>query len=516
MRSGWAHPFAFVLMAGVACGGQSVRVTPEDEATAGAGRAGVTTGGGGNAGHGSSRGGGGGGPARGGASGSAGGVAGRPGMGAAGTGTGGRGNAGGAGSGGSIATDAGEGGAAGDPGGVVTEAVDIVHTDLSIDLDARAGTARLTLAPTGSATASFETGDLEILSVTSNDVPLAFDATRPARLEVALPVAATPLALTIDYRFHDHEHRDGYSAAGYTFTWPYSCGNVFPCHSDPADGMTFELNVRGGAGTFVYPRSVANEAPSYMLAWIQGDYTEISLGTTAAGTEVSVYYRPGTEVLTDVLAGTASLRTAFSWLESSLGPYPFGTKVASVSAPWSGGGMEHHPYWHVASDQMGDPLTHVHEAAHGWFGDGVRLRCWEDLVLSEGTVSYLAARALESAGQKTSAAAAWQSYEVAAFATDTPWASSWPTTCGEGDVLHDGFYSRRMYARGALFFRALEGRIGRVALDRTLSDFYRAWVGKAVTFEALLTAVAEATGYDPLACAVKWLRTDEVPSDVCE
>ena len=37
----------------------------------------------------------------------------------------------------------------------------------------------------------------------------------------------------------------------------------------------------------------------------------------------------------------------------------------------------------------------AHEAAHGWFGNGVRLRCWEDFVLSEGTASYLAARVLE-------------------------------------------------------------------------------------------------------------------------
>jgi hypothetical protein len=24
-------------------------------------------------------------------------------------------------------------------------------------------------------------------------------------------------------------------------------------------------------------------------------------------------------------------------------------------------------------------------AVHGWFGDAVRMRCWEDLLISEGT-----------------------------------------------------------------------------------------------------------------------------------
>jgi aminopeptidase N len=41
---------------------------------------------------------------------------------------------------------------------------------------------------------------------------------------------------------------------------------------------------------------------------------------------------------------------------------------------------------------MGREVDQVHEAAHGWFGDGVRLRCWEDFVLSEGTASHLDAR----------------------------------------------------------------------------------------------------------------------------
>ena len=43
---------------------------------------------------------------------------------------------------------------------------------------------------------------------------------------------------------------------------------------------------------------------------------------------------------------------------------------------------------------MNDEVTHAHEAAHGWFGDGIRLACWEDFVLSEGTVSYLSAHVL--------------------------------------------------------------------------------------------------------------------------
>ena len=76
------------------------------------------------------------------------------------------------------------------------------------------------------------------------------------------------------------------------------------------------------------------------------------------------------------------------------------------------GGMEHHPYWHVASDAMDNEETHAHEAAHGWFGDGIRLRCLEDFVLSEGTVSYLAARSVGQIVGAEAEAKIWDGYRT--------------------------------------------------------------------------------------------------------
>ncbi len=58
--------------------------------------------------------------------------------------------------------------------------------------------------------------------------------------------------------------------------------------------------------------------------------------------------------------------------------------------------MEHHLLWHIGAASLGDRRTHIHEAVHGWFGAGVRLACWEDLVLSEGTATYYEARILEA------------------------------------------------------------------------------------------------------------------------
>ncbi|MCX5744328.1 MAG: hypothetical protein NT062_17700, partial [Proteobacteria bacterium] len=204
-------------------------------------------------------------------------------------------------------------------------------------------------------------------------------------------------ALVVDYSFAAHDHADGLLPGGSTVVWPYFCGNLFPCHSQPADGTRFSLDLEGipAGKTAIFPATIDADAPPYMLAWAVGKYGHASLGTTTDGTEVSTSWLPNGE--TAARAGTKHLVGVFDWYEQTIGPYSFGQHVGAVSVVWGEGlygGMEHHPFWHVAKDAMADEETQAHEAAHGWFGDGVRLRCWEDFVLSEVTVSYLAARAL--------------------------------------------------------------------------------------------------------------------------
>src|SRR5690606_36419012 len=109
----------------------------------------------------------------------------------------------------------------------------------------------------------------------------------------------------------------------------------------------------------IYPASIDAESPPYMLAWAVGAYTRHELGTPSAGTTISTYWLPGGQ--TAALAGTEHLVAAFDWLEKNIGPYAFGDEVGSVSVVWGEGmygGMEHHPYWHIAKDAMADEVTH--------------------------------------------------------------------------------------------------------------------------------------------------------------
>jgi aminopeptidase N len=206
----------------------------------------------------------------------------------------------------------------------------------------------------------------------------------------------------------------------------------------------------------------------------------------------------------------------FNWYENNLGPYRFGPKAGGVSVAWGAGalgGMEHHPYWHVASSAMGDEETHAHEAAHGWYGDGIRIACWEDFVLSEGTVTYLSARSLTAVGSPVGQ----QILDGLAseLATDIPATDPvWPEGCNSIDIIDDNLFTRAPYVRGALFYDAVAGRVagGVEALDLVLKKFYEEHQSTPARMADMLTMIREETGFDPTACANLWLRSTTKPT----
>jgi aminopeptidase N len=380
-------------------------------------------------------------------------------------------------------------------------AANIKATNLDIDLATKSAVATIELEHAGNV--SLESSGLTIKRVTDSRGNRHYKV-----VDGKLRVSNVLGALTVEYTFTQQSNADGLLAGGSTVIWPYFCGNLFPCHSSPADGTTFTLNLEGATKTAVYPQSIDAEAPPYMLAWAVGSYTKKSLGTTSAGTKVSTYYLPGGE--TAATAGTKHLVAAFDWYEKTLGPYAFGNDVASVSVVWGEGmygGMEHHPYWHVAKDAMNDEVTHVHEAAHGWFGDGVRLQCWEDFVLSEGTVSYLSARVLGQVAGAAAEANVWAEYQSELDdAVAEGGAPAWPTGCNKIDILEDKLFTNLPYMEGAFFYKDVATKIGADQLDTILGDFYKAHRNKPARMQDMLDAIKAASGFDPTPIAEARLR----------
>ncbi|PVV06180.1 MAG: hypothetical protein B6D77_16420 [gamma proteobacterium symbiont of Ctena orbiculata] len=393
---------------------------------------------------------------------------------------------------------------------------DILLTSLHIDLATMTGSADVVMSGSLSSTgASFEVGDLLITNVTSNAIQLDF-MSELGRLDVGVPASADAQTLTIEYNFSLHDDLNGILASGVTFSWPYYCGNIFPCKSIPAEGSSYELMLSGVPDDMlsIYPESIPTDAPAYMMAWAVGDYTYSMLGVTSNGTEVGVYYLPGQEE--NAFAGTQYLRDVFDWYEQTYGEYAFGSKVASVSVDWLAGGfggMEHHPSWHIEDDALSDPVVHAHEAVHGWFGNGVRIACWEDFVLSEGIASYLAARAMSEVAGADFGTQVWSSYEdrLTHLQNSNENKVAWPEGCNEVDILEDGLFGTAPYMKGAFFFKHLEYVLGVESLDQMLAEFYAVNRGTAVTMQDFLDLIAGNSDYDPGACAEAWLGSETIP-----
>ena len=391
---------------------------------------------------------------------------------------------------------------------------EVVDTQLALDVTAHTGVATLALGASDTEGATLEIGDLTIDAVTDADqADVAFSA-HDAKLDLALAMGDASGPIAIAYHYNLHENFSGISKNGFSLVWPYFCGNMFPCHSAPADGTTFSaVSIAGvpSGDVAIVPASIPAEAPSYQVAFALGAYTELPVGTTTAGTQVSMWYRASE--LANAQKGSANLVAAIDWFEKTLGPYRFGPKLGGVPVTWGigqFGGMEHHPFWHVASGALGDEETNVHESAHGWFGDGIRIACWEDFVLSEGTVSYLAGRALDVVAP-TVGAAVWQSYTTA-LAGIAPTDPVWPDSCGTVDILKDNLFTNAPYMRGAFFYRAVALKLGADVLDGALHQFYVDHAGRAAKMNDMLDTIKTVTGYDATACAQMWLRSSTIPS----
>jgi len=385
---------------------------------------------------------------------------------------------------------------------------DLLSTDLEVDLETLEAVAIVEIDEANRVGASLEVGDLEIAEVLGPQGPVNHRV-EDGRLDLGVP-AQQAVELQIRYRLHTRGKLEGLTQGGATFSWPYFCGNLFPCKSDPSDGLRFTLSLAGvpEGQRAVFPAEIPSDAPSYMLAWVVGDYQQLELGTTAAGTRISAFYLPGEQSVAE--AGTANLVASFDWLERTYGAYLFGSEVGSVSAHWGPGafgGMEHHPFWHVSADSMGDEETHIHEAAHGWFGNGVRIGCWEDLTLSEGTTSYVTARAVGAVMGEDAERALWADYDqrldqVVRYDDRI----AWPDTCGEIDVLTD-LWNTVVYMKGAFFYRAVEEAVGRDAVDAALARFYGDFGGESATMADMLATIAEVTGFDAADLASGWLQS---------
>ena len=376
----------------------------------------------------------------------------------------------------------------GDSGPAPAEEDDTLHTALQLNLDDGTGVATLRLHDDGDGITWLDVPSADVVVERADGTPITVMVDPENDHRIGVPMAETIEELTFRYTFGTDLAGEGWDGElGFSILWPTFCGALFPCDPSPADGTTFEAEIEyTGDRTVVFPERIDFQTPAYAFGIAALDLEKVILGATEAGTSVAMWIPP--DASDEVRNGPSNLVTHMNFLEETYGPYPYGGEVGSVFVADNDdmiGGMEHHPYWHVVEGLFADPVVHSHEATHGWFGNGVRIACWEDLVLSEGVAQYMTARAFSSTGGDEAMNAQFEFY---LFLTDMlldddrPDFAAWrPDSCDQA-IEFDWV----PYFKGPLFFHAIAQRTSFEQVDAALASFFEAHKGTAKRLQDLI------------------------------
>jgi aminopeptidase N len=134
----------------------------------------------------------------------------------------------------------------------------------------------------------------------------------------------------------------------------------------------------------------------------------------------------------------------------------------------------------------------VHELAHQWLGDSVRLHDWRDIWLNEGAATYAEWLWTEHEGGPTTKQ---QFDQLLAVPKDDPFYKElWAGTPGDPGAAVGDLFGTPVYVRGAMTHEALRQAVG----DHDYFRILRAWAtseaGKAVTTDDFIALAEKISG----------------------
>jgi aminopeptidase N len=159
------------------------------------------------------------------------------------------------------------------------------------------------------------------------------------------------------------------------------------------------------------------------------------------------------------------------------------------------------------ADQVSGDLVVVHELAHQWAGDLVRLAAWQHIWLNEGLATYAEWLWLEREGLVT-VQQYFDAYTSDVLPADDPFWSVPPGDPGPGPELFSG----AVYQRGALTLHALRQAVGDDAFFRTLRSWTSTQAGQAVTTADFVALAEQESGRELDALFQTWLYTPGKPA----
>ncbi len=198
-----------------------------------------------------------------------------------------------------------------------------------------------------------------------------------------------------------------------------------------------------------------------------------------------------------------------SFLAGFFGEYPFRT-AGGIVDDFEGLGfaLENQTRPIYSKDFFGEPVgaasVIVHEYAHQWLGDDVRLARWQDIWLNEGFATYAEWLWAEREGQFTPQ----DVYDFyAGVPADDPF---WSVVIG--DPGPGSLFDSAVYNRGGLTVHALRAEVGDAAFFRILRTWADRRSGEAVTTAQFIDLAERISGRQLDALFDTWLYTDTKPA----
>ncbi len=191
------------------------------------------------------------------------------------------------------------------------------------------------------------------------------------------------------------------------------------------------------------------------------------------------------------------------------GRYPFSAGGGLVTATfdtedWAMENQTRPTYPAMADDAAARRLM-VHELAHQWMGDLVRLDQWSDIVDNEGMARWAEMLWTERHGGPSAArqmATMWT-----AHGPDDPFWGLRLDDPGKGRL-----FDPAVYDRGGMMQQALRNRIGDAAYRRLLRAWVERFTGRTARVDDFEALAAQVSGQDLSGFFTAWLRTPARPA----
>lgn len=235
----------------------------------------------------------------------------------------------------------------------------------------------------------------------------------------------------------------------------------------------------------VYSFSMPQPIPSYLLALAVGDLEFKSMGA-----RTGVYAEK--EILDAAAAEFADTEAMLETTEEAYGPYRWDRYDLLILPPsFPFGGMENPRLSFITPTVIAGDKSLValiaHELAHSWSGNLVTNSSWRDLWLNEGFTTYLTNRIMQFVygDDRYHMEMALGYAELQSDLDELDDADELLAIDTRGRDPDEAF-SNIPYEKGSLFLYEIEQKIGRVAFDQFLLDYFNKYAFQSITTEDFL------------------------------